>query len=65
MKYIITDTQRYEVEAESLDQALALYNIAFNGIEPEMYDLPADQYYDQDQFEYLDGSTEAREAEKE
>lgn len=65
MKYIITNTERYEVEADSLDQALALYNITFNGIDPEMYDLPADQYYDQDQFEYLDGSTEAREAEKE
>jgi hypothetical protein len=65
MKYIITDAQRYEVEAESLEQALALYNIVFNGIEPEMYELPANQYYDQNQFEYLDGSIEAREAEKE
>jgi hypothetical protein len=65
VKYIITNTERYEVEADSLEQALALYNIVFNGIEPEMYDLPTEQHYSQDLFEYLDGSTEAREAEKE
>jgi hypothetical protein len=59
MKYTITNTQRYEVEAESLEQALAIYNVELNDIEPEIVGLPAGQYGDQ--IEYLDGYTEARE----
>jgi hypothetical protein len=57
-KYIITNTERYEVEADSPEQALVLYKIVIDGIEPTMFDLP-NGLYDTDQFEYLDGKTEA------
>jgi hypothetical protein len=63
MKYIITNTERYEVEADSLEEAMAIYNVVLNDIEPEVVGLPAGHY--EDLFEYLDGPTEAREAEKE
>lgn len=61
-KYTITNTERYEVEADSPEQALILYKILIDGIEPEMFDLP-NGLYDTDQFEYLDGKTEAIEKE--
>jgi hypothetical protein len=62
MKYIITNTERYEVEADSLEEAMAIYNVVLNDIEPEIVGLPTGDYGDL--LEYLDGSTEAREAEK-
>ena len=58
-KYIITNTERYEVEADSLEHALILYKIVFDDIEPEIFELPDGDYGDTDQFEYLDGTTEA------
>ena len=61
-KYTITNTERYKVEADSPEQALILYKILIDGIEPEMFDLP-NGLYDTDQFEYLDGKTEAVEKE--
>ena len=61
-KYIITNTERYEVEADSPEQALILYKIVIDDIEPEIFDWP-ERAYDTDQFEYLDGKTEAVEKE--
>ena len=63
-KYIITNSERYQVEADSPEQALAIYRVVFDGIEPELVDLPEDVYQDPDQFEYLDGETQAVELEE-
>lgn len=58
-KYIITITDRYEVEADSPEHALGLYRVAFDNASPEVVGLPNGVNLDSDQFEYLDGHGEA------
>lgn len=62
-KYIVTITDRYEVEADSPEQALASYRVSFDGIEPEILEIAPEDVIDSDDFEYLDGSGTAEEAE--
>ena len=63
--YIITNEDRYKVEADTLEQAMASYRVGFYGIEPEVFGLEADSIIDQDAFEYLDGEVWAQEEEVE
>ncbi len=60
-KFIVENIERYEVEAESLEIALASFHVGFEGIEPDIFELTADQIIDTDTFEYLDGSLTAKE----
>lgn len=57
-KFIITVEDRYEVEAESAEQALASYRIQFDDADPEIF---SGKVIDQDEFEYLDGQAKAEE----
>ena len=61
-KYVITIEDRYEVDAESAEQALASYRVRFEDIEPEMVGLTVDQVIPQDEFEYLDGKGSVEES---
>jgi hypothetical protein len=61
-KYVITIEDRYEVDAESSEQALASYRVRFEDIEPEMVGLTVDQVIPQDEFEYLDGKGSVEES---
>lgn len=59
--YTITTQDRYTVEADSLEQAIASYRVSFEGIEPELFGLTQEEVIDQDVFEYLDGEVKAEE----
>lgn len=61
--YVITVQDRYSVQADTLEQAIASYRVGFDGIEPELFGLDADSIIDQDAFEYLDGEVKAEEEE--
>jgi hypothetical protein len=61
-KYIITVTDRYEVEAESAELALKSYRIHFDDIEGEIFGLDEIEAISQDDFEYLDGSVSVEES---
>ena len=60
-KFIVTITDRYEVEADSAEQALASYRIGFEDQEPELFDLNPEDVIPTDDFELLDGFGEAEE----
>ena len=60
-RYTITTQDRYTVEADSLEQAIASYRVSFEGIEPELFGLTQEEVIDQDVFEYLDGEVKAEE----
>jgi hypothetical protein len=60
-KYTITTEDVYEVEADTLEQAMASYHVGFQGIEPEVLDIKADEIIDPDFFEYLGGQVRAEE----
>jgi hypothetical protein len=59
--YTITAQDRYTVEADSPEQAIASFRVSFDGIEPELFDLKPEEVIDQDSFEYLDGEVKAEE----
>ena len=61
-KYTITITNRYEVEADSPEHALASYRVVFDEADPEILGIDFWQVIPQDQFEYLDGKGEAVES---
>ena len=61
-KFIITIEDRYEVEAESAEQALASYRVVFEDGEPSLLGLTPDKIIEQDKFEFLDGQGKAEEA---
>jgi hypothetical protein len=61
-KYIITIEDRYEVEAESAEQALGSYRVKFDGYEPEMVGLTLDKVIHHHEFEYLDGKGSVEES---
>jgi hypothetical protein len=62
--YLITIQDRYSVQADTLEQAIASYRVGFDGIEPEMFEMEPHSIIDQDAFEYLDGEVRAEEEEK-
>jgi hypothetical protein len=59
--YTITTKDRYKVQADTPEQALASYRVRFDGIEPEIYEMTIETIVDQDAFEYLDGQVKVRE----
>lgn len=61
-KYVITDVNRYEVTAESAEQALASYRVWSDNLEPEIMGLEFHQVIPQDGFEYLGGKASAEES---
>lgn len=60
-KYVVTITDRYEVEADSPEQALASYRVGFDDVEPEILGIAPEDVIDSDEFEHLDGSGTAEE----
>lgn len=60
-KYVITIEDRWEVEADSPEHALASYRVSFDNHEPELLGLTYPQVIRQDKFEYLDGQGKAEE----
>lgn len=58
-KYVITIEDRWEVEADSPEQALASYRVVFDDADPEVFGFDYPQVIHQDKFEYLDGKGEA------
>lgn len=57
-KFIITETQSYEVEAKDEMEAMMLYRISFDQIEPSIFGLTQDVFDNMPEFEHLDGKTE-------
>ena len=58
-KYVITIADRWEVEADSPEHALASYRVVFDEADPEMLGIDWFQVIPKDKFEYLDGKGEA------
>lgn len=58
-KFVITIEDRYEVEADSPEHALASYRVAFDNADPEVFGIGYPQVIQQSKFEYLDGKGEA------
>ena len=59
--YTITTEDRYKVQADTLEQALASYRVGFEEIEPEIFEMTAAEVIDQDSFEYIDGKVHIEE----
>jgi hypothetical protein len=59
--FTITSEDRYQVEADSLEQATASFRVWFDEVEPELFEIESKDLIDQDLFEYLDGKVEVRE----
>lgn len=59
--FIITSEDRYQVEADTLEQAIASFRTWFDEVEPELFEIETKDLIDQDLFEYLDGKVEVRE----
>jgi hypothetical protein len=60
-KFTITTEDVYEVEADTLEQAIASYRVGFEGIEPEVFEMTTAEVIDPDYFEYLGGEVRAEE----
>ena len=58
-KFTITAEDVYEVEADTLEQAMASYRVGFEGIEPEVFEMTTAEVIDADFFEYLGGEVRA------
>jgi hypothetical protein len=59
--FVIVSKDRYKVEADTLEQAIASFRVWFDGIEPELFEIDKKDVIDQDLFEYLDGKVKVRE----
>lgn len=59
--FTITSEERYQVEADTLEQAIASFRVWFDEVEPELFEIESKDLIDQDLFEYLDGKVEVRE----
>jgi hypothetical protein len=59
--YTITTEDVYKVEANTLEQAMASYRVGFEGIEPEIFEMTANEVIDADFFEYLGGEVRGEE----
>lgn len=61
-KFILTIEDRYEVEADSPEQALASYRIQFEDGDPEILGITPSELLSQDAFIFLDGQGRVEEA---
>ena len=59
--FTITSEERYQVEADTLEQATASFRVWFDEVEPELFEIESKDLIDQNLFEYLDGKVEVRE----
>lgn len=64
-KYVITITDRWEVEADSPEHALGSYRVAFDNVELDMVGLDEATAIPQDDFRFIGGSGSAEEADNE
>ena len=55
-KFIITDSMRYEVEADSAEQALDSFYVTYQGVEAEAVKTKPADILSYDWFDYLDGT---------
>lgn len=60
-KFIVTITDRYEVTADSAEQAIASYRVSFEDFEPDYFEMSPDDIIPETEFEYLDGQSEVTE----
>jgi hypothetical protein len=60
-KYTVTITERYSVEADSAEQALASYRVGFEDIEPVAVGIDPANVISPDEFEFLGDSGTAEE----
>lgn len=61
-RFIVTIQDRYEVEADTAEQALGSYQVVYNNHQPDMVGINIAEVIDADNFEYLDGYARAEES---